>query len=54
MHSNVIANPPNGNTKLIDAYLFDYSFEGVPHECPYSDVEEMFNVNDVINSIKKI
>lgn len=52
LHSNIVANPPKGNVKLIDSYLFDYSFEGIPHECPYSDVEEMFDVNDVIKTIK--
>lgn len=53
MHTNVKALPPKGNTKLIDAYLFDASFEGVPHECPYTSVEEMFNVSKLIQSISK-
>jgi hypothetical protein len=44
IHTNVQALPPKGNTKLIDAYLFDASFEGVPHECPYSDINEMFDL----------
>ena len=52
MHSNIIANPPKQNIKLIDAYLFDSSFEGIPHECPYMSVEEMFDINEIINSIK--
>jgi hypothetical protein len=52
IHSNIVAKPPKGNVKLIDAYLFDYSFDGIPHECPYSDVEEMFDINEIINSIK--
>ena len=33
--------------KLIDAYLFDASFAGTPHECPYNDVNEMFDMNAV-------
>jgi hypothetical protein len=51
MHSNIVANPPKGNVKMIDSYLFDYSFDGIIHECPYMDVNEMFNINDVFKSI---
>jgi hypothetical protein len=47
MHTNIKSLPPKGNTKLIDAYLFDASFEGTPHECPYNDVNEMFDMNAV-------
>ncbi len=28
LHSNVVAKPPKGNVKMIDSYIFDYSFEG--------------------------
>ena len=52
MHTNVKALPPKGNTKLIDAYLFDASFEGVPHECPYSDINEMFDLNQIDKALK--
>ena len=41
-------------TKLIDAYLFDASFEGTPYECPYNDVDKMFDmnaVNKVLNTL---
>tara|TARA_B110000503_G_C7112732_1_gene398899 strand:- start:182 stop:1177 length:996 start_codon:yes stop_codon:yes gene_type:complete len=47
MHTNIKALPPKGNTKLIDAYLFDASFEGVPHECPYNDIKEMFDLKQI-------
>jgi hypothetical protein len=47
MHTNVKAMPPKGNTKLIDSYLFDYSFDGQLHECPYNDVNEMFDANEL-------
>jgi len=53
MHSNIVAKPPKGNVKMIDSYLFDYSFEGVAHECPYNDVNEMLDINDVFKSIDK-
>ena len=52
-HLNIIAKPPKGNVKMIDSYIFDYSFEGVAHECPYMDVTEMFDINDVFKSIDK-
>ena len=53
MHSNVVAKPPKGNVKMIDSYLFDYSFEGISHECPYMDANEMFDINDIFKSIDK-
>lgn len=53
MHSNIVAKPPKGNVKMIDAYLFDYSFEGISHECPYMDANEMFDINDIFKSIDK-
>ena len=52
MHTNIKALPPKGNTKLIDAYLFDASFEGVPHECPYQDINEMFDLKKLDATLK--
>jgi hypothetical protein len=53
MHSNVVANPPKNEIKMIDSYLFDYSFDGVSYECPYMDASEIFNLTDIFNSIDK-
>ncbi len=53
LHNNIVAKKPSGTTKLIDAYLFDYSFEGISHECPYMDANEMFDINDIFKSIDK-
>lgn len=53
LHTNVVAKPPKGNVKMIDSYLFDYSFDGVAHECPYTEIAEMFNVNDIFKAIDK-
>lgn len=50
MHTNIQALPPKGQTKLIDSYLFDYSFDGQVHECPYQDLSEMFDM-DAIDKI---
>jgi hypothetical protein len=51
LHHNILANLPNENVKRIDSYLFDYSFDGIPHECPYSTIFEMFDVNKIFNAI---
>jgi len=51
IHDNIIANKPTDTTKLIDSYLFDYSFEGITHECPYYSLEEMFDIPQVIEKV---
>jgi hypothetical protein len=51
IHNNIVANPPSGDVKLIDSYFFDYSFDGIIHECPYFDVEEMFDVKSLLEKI---
>jgi len=51
MHKNIVANQPSGTNKLIDSYIFDYSFDGILHECPYNDLTEMFNVEEIIKSL---
>lgn len=53
LHSNIVAKPPKGNVKMIDSYLFDYSFDGIAHECPYMDANEMFDINNIFKSIDK-
>lgn len=52
IHDNIVANQ-KPEFKLPDSYLFDYNFEGLTHECPYISEDEMFNVDDIISSIKK-
>jgi hypothetical protein len=51
IHKNIVANEPNGTNKMIDSYIFEYQFDGVVHECPYNDLSEIFNVNEILNSI---
>ena len=53
LHDNINPNPPKGNVKMIDSYLFDYGFDGRAHECPYTDVNEIFNTVDIFKSIDK-
>jgi hypothetical protein len=47
MHTNIKSLHPKGQTKMIDSYLFDYSFDGQLHECPYQDLSEMFDMDAV-------
>ena len=51
LHRNVVAKVPNKKNQLIGSYLFDYQFENNIHECPYISMNEMFDVNQVLNSI---
>jgi len=53
IHKNIIANPPKNEIKMIDSYLFDYSFDGIAHECPYYDVTEMFDTSEIYKAIEK-
>lgn len=51
MHDNIVANTPTNIVKHIDSYLFDYSFDGVIHECPYFSLDEMFNIKNILDKI---
>lgn len=52
LHDNILANQ-KPEFKLPDSYLFNYNFEGVTHECPYKDESEMFNIDQIIESLKR-
>lgn len=52
LHDNIVANQMD-SFKLPDSYLFNYNFEGVTHECPYKDENEMFDVEEIIDSIRR-
>lgn len=54
LHSNVVAKPPINKPKLMNSYLFDYSFNGEIMECPYNDVTEIFDLENIFDSIDKI
>jgi len=53
IHQNIKSLPPSGKTKLVDSYLFDYSFEGPAHECPYQNVNEMFDLADIDKKLEE-
>jgi len=48
-HDNISALPSDG-VKLIDSYLFDYSFDGSINECPYID-SIAFDMQSIVDSI---
>jgi len=52
LHNNILANQLP-EFKLPDSYIFNYNFEGITHECPYKNEDEIFDADAVINSIKK-
>ena len=51
MHNNIVANPPSGDVKLINSYLFDYAFDGIVHECPYMTLEEIFDIPKILELV---
>jgi len=50
-HDNITATLPDN--KLPDSYLFDYSFDGKIHECPFIE-DQIFHSNDIANSLMDI
>jgi hypothetical protein len=50
IHSNIAANLGD-EVSLPDSYLFDYSFNGILHECPMIDASNMFNLEEISATI---
>lgn len=51
MHANIEAKLPTEHSKLIDSYLFDYSFEGKHYECPFIEGVDIFDRGKVYRSL---
>lgn len=51
-HDNIVANQLP-EFKLPDSFIFNYNFEGITHECPYKTEEEIFDVDEIISSVKR-
>jgi hypothetical protein len=51
LHDNIlpIKEYPLGG---INSYLYDYNFVGEIHECPYMDPTEIFNIPQILNSVR--
>jgi hypothetical protein len=52
MHRNIQANLQDDEFNLPDSYIFDYNFTGTLHECPVMDQTQMFDTEEIINSLK--
>ena len=52
LHTNIIANPETSSPELRNAYLSKYNIGGDPVEFPYNNESEIFNVQDIIKSLK--
>tara|TARA_B110000495_G_C23031662_1_gene614641 strand:- start:1471 stop:1638 length:168 start_codon:yes stop_codon:yes gene_type:complete len=51
IHKNIVAKLPKKANQLIGSYLFDYQFENNMHECPYMDVKDIFNIDEILKNI---
>lgn len=51
LHNNIVANIDEENTKLIDSLLFNFAFTNNTHQCPFDREEELFDINEIFNSI---
>jgi hypothetical protein len=52
LHTNVVAKPPKYKPKLINSYLFDYNFDGDAIQCPYDNLLEIFDLQELNEAIK--
>jgi hypothetical protein len=50
MHTNI---KPNIEYRkgTVDSYLYDYNFTGAIHECPYTSMYEIFNIEDILKDL---
>ena len=53
LHTNLQAKAPKFAPKLINSYLFDYSFDGAAIQCPYDSPEEIFSIKELVEHIDK-
>ena len=51
LHTNIEAKLPKRANQLIGSYTFDYQFENNIHECPYMNVKDMFDINEIFRVI---
>jgi hypothetical protein len=51
LHQNIQAKLPKRANQLIGSYLFDYQFENNTYECPYIELGDIFNIEEVLRKI---
>lgn len=52
MHTNIETIKPH-NFKLPGSYLFDFDFNGVEHEYPFNENEDLYDVGSIFSAIEK-
>lgn len=53
MHTNIETIKPH-NFKLPGSYLFDFDFNGVEHEYPFSENEDLYDMDKIFDAIETI
>jgi hypothetical protein len=51
IHNNIVAKLPKKANQLIGSYLFDYQFQNNIYECPYVELEDIFNLEEILNNL---
>ena len=51
LHKNIIAKLPKRANQLVNSYTFDYQFQNNNHECPYLNINDMFNIQKIIKDL---
>jgi ADP-heptose:LPS heptosyltransferase len=51
MHTNIETTKPH-NFKLPGSYLFDFDFNGVEHEYPFNENEDLFDIDKIFEAIE--
>lgn len=50
IHNNIEAKLPHFASQRINSYLYQYQFQNNLIECPYIEVQEMFDLNEVLSN----
>lgn len=48
IHKNIVANEPKLANQRLSSYLYSSGFANLDHQCPYLNVREMFDIDDII------
>jgi hypothetical protein len=51
LHDNIESEKNNGKSLLLESFLFDYDFNGIPYQCPYNEQKDTFDLGKIIKSL---
>lgn len=51
IHTNYTAKLPARANQLINSYIFNYQFDNNLHECPYMEVQDIFNIDEIMSKL---